>query len=242
MKLQKKVTDFLNFKFEMKEFRQDDFDFFFEGFLSTFGNEDRDGDIIDKGAFTESLKEHKPVLLFSHNTDEPLGVFDSLEEIDEGLFIKARMPLADVFVKDRIIPQMKIGSITAMSIGFSIEDFRLDTVIVDNIRHLKKVFLWEGSLVTIPANEEARIKSKKINSSDLENIDARPFEKMLTNGTKFSRKSAKKVISCLKNSGFVLEEQPIQLDADDTDNETKEMIALIKSTTKTIKEQNGRNN
>jgi hypothetical protein len=38
----------------------------FEGYGAVFGNRDRDGDIVQKGAFAESLKARTPALLWQH--------------------------------------------------------------------------------------------------------------------------------------------------------------------------------
>jgi HK97 family phage prohead protease len=148
------------FKFEKSHFEENEEFFMFEGYLSTFGTVDRGNDVVVKGAFIESLKVHKPSLFWSHNPEQPIGVFDELREDDKGLFVKGRMPKDDAFVRDRMMPQMKIGSIKSMSIGFGIEDWATDTEMVDGVRFLKKVTLWEGSLVTIPMNPEATIKRK----------------------------------------------------------------------------------
>lgn len=153
-------TIYKTYKFTKSHFEENEEFFMFEGYLSTFGNVDRGGDVVVKGAFIESLKEHEPSLFWSHNPEQPIGVFDELREDDKGLFVKGRMPKDDKFVNERIIPQMRIGSIKSMSIGFSIEDWAADTEMVDGVRFLKKVKLWEGSLVTIPMNAEAAIKKK----------------------------------------------------------------------------------
>lgn len=147
--------------FEVKSFREDEQYFYFEGYLSTFWNEDRGGDVVVKAAFVDSLKEIWPSLLGFHKSDEPpLGVFDSVVEDDIGLYVKARMPLEDSYVRDRIIPQMKIGSIKSMSIGYSVwgsdgSEFK------NGSRYLKKLKLWEGSIVTIPMNDQANFKELK---------------------------------------------------------------------------------
>ena len=154
-----KIDGHKTFPFEMKSFEEDGDFFSFEGYLSTFGNEDRGGDVVNKGAFVDSLKEHMPSLLWMHKTDEPVGVFDSMVEDDIGLYVKGRMPKDDDFVLKRVMPQMKIGSIKSMSIGYSA--YGKDGISYDKgVRQLNKLFLWEGSLVTIPMNEMATIKSK----------------------------------------------------------------------------------
>jgi len=52
---------------------------------------------------------------------------------------------------------MKVGSIRSMSIGYSVKNREDSNYDEKGIRHLKKVFLWEGSLVTIPMNAKAEV-------------------------------------------------------------------------------------
>ena len=68
----------------------------FSGYGSIFGNEDQGNDIVQKGAFTKSLKQrpaNKVKMLFQHKTDEPIGVFDEIYEDQKGLFVKGRLAL-----------------------------------------------------------------------------------------------------------------------------------------------------
>jgi len=155
-KLNKK--EYKTFSFEVKKFYEDEKYFHFEGYLSTYGNIDRGGDVVNKGAFTESLKEHQPALFWSHKTDEPLGIFPSITDDKIGLYVHGKMPKKDVLVSGRIIPQMEIGSIKSMSIGFSV--YEGGSEMIDGVRHLNKLYLWEGSLVTIPMNDRASVKTK----------------------------------------------------------------------------------
>lgn len=147
--------EYKKFDFEQKKLTEDSKYFYFEGYLSVFGNVDRGGDVINKGAFVDSLKEHDPILFWSHKSDEPLGIFVEAYEDSYGLYVKGKMPKADTFVSDRIIPQMEVGSIKSMSVGFSIVEKGAE--MIDGIRHLNKLFLWEGSLVTIPMNGKANL-------------------------------------------------------------------------------------
>lgn len=164
---------FIDVPFIVKEVKQDDEFFHFTGLASTFGNIDRTDDIIEKGAFVESINQMKrenqnlPVL-WQHKIDMPLGIYVEFEENEEGLFVKGRMPKSDTFVSGRVIPQMKVGSITKMSIGFTIKDSEFETINEESIRVIKKVKLWEVSLVTIPANPKANITDMK--AADLKTI------------------------------------------------------------------------
>lgn len=130
-----------------------------EGMASTFGNMDRAGDIIVKGAFTNTLTnpDRKIKLLYQHNMDEPIGVIDKAVETDEGLFIMARMPKANDTVRN-MLPLLKMGALGDFSIGFNIVD---SEVTPDGNHVIKEIDLWEVSIVTIPANAKAKITSVK---------------------------------------------------------------------------------
>ena len=175
--------------FEMKAFREDEDYFYFEAYLSTFGNKDRGDDVVERGAFIESLKVHTPILLAFHNTDEPAGIFESLVEDEVGLFVKGKMPKRDTYVSGRLIPQMLIGSIKFMSIGYSVWEQDGSMEISNGVRHLKKVFLWEGSLVTIPMNDQALIKTKS----------AMPFQEEMPIADRHHKWDEESVIERLKD-------------------------------------------
>lgn len=150
---------YLNVPFEMKANREDEEYFYFEGYASTFGNVDLGNDVIERGAFIKSLKARNPKLLWQHKMDMPLGVFEEVFEDDKGLFVKGKMPLADSFVRDRVIPQMKIKSVDSMSIGYCVEIEEYDKTI--NVRKLKEIYLYEASLVTLPMNPQATVTGMK---------------------------------------------------------------------------------
>jgi len=179
--------------FEIKQTPDEDF-VHIEGLASTFGNIDRDGDIIAKGAFTNTLTKRKPKLLNQHRMDQPIGVIDSAFETEEGLLIKARMPKDNSMVKD-MLPLLKMGALGDFSIGFNTVD--ADTT-PDGNRIIKEVDLWEVSIVTIPANPEAKItRVKKIddeNTISLEKAEQintkRDFEQLLKDTGAFTNKAA----------------------------------------------------
>lgn len=158
--LKKMVVPFL-----VKELHEEEDFFMFEGYASTFGNVDLGDDVVMPGAFKDTIKElqdkggNLPVL-WQHNHDQPLGIFTEMKEDDKGLFVKGVMPKGDSLVSGRVIPQMKVGSINQMSIGYSCWGEGAFSV-VDGIRQLHKVLLWEVSLVTVPMNPEAVITGMK---------------------------------------------------------------------------------
>lgn len=149
----------LNTPLDIKQGGEADSDglFRFEALASTFDNVDLVDDVMVKGCFAESLRNETPVILWQHDRHEPIGMPEFIAEIEEGLHVKAIMPASDTFVKGRVMPQLRIRSIKAMSIGFRVLEF----FIKDGIRFITKCILKEISLVTFAANTEARITSVK---------------------------------------------------------------------------------
>lgn len=152
----------IDVNFEIKQIlqEQDDGFFRFEGLASTFGNIDLVDDIVVKGAFTESLEKRIPKILWQHSYYEPIGMPEIIKEVDEGLFLVGKLPKEDTLVKGRVIPQIKVGSVNTMSIGFSIPEGGSE-VRSDGVRLLKRIDLKEVSLVTFEANSLAKVSGFK---------------------------------------------------------------------------------
>lgn len=154
--------------FEVKAITEDEDYFFFEGYASTFGDIDLGNDEVQRGAFADDVKakmavpgEAKLPALWQHEHDEPVGAFSVLQEDRVGLFVKGRMPKADTFVSGRVVPQMRVGSVKAMSIGYTVVEWAMR----DGVRLLEKLKLWEISLVTTPMNPKAVITGLKSNAA-----------------------------------------------------------------------------
>lgn len=165
--------EFKELKFDIKMTNKEETDgdgmFRFEGLASTFDNIDLDGDIIVANAFTESLQKRTPKLMLLHNLNSlPVGIVEEAKEINVGLFIRGAMPIADRRVREEIMPQMHIKSIDSMSIGFRILDSDIEERNGEKVRVIKKVELFEISLVTFPANPQAQVTALKSYINKLE--------------------------------------------------------------------------
>lgn len=154
--------------FEVKAITEDEEYYFFEGYCSTYLNVDLGQDAVMPGAFDETVAElmrskrtGKLPALWSHSGDMPVGSYTEFRDDAHGLFVKGRLPKSDTFVSGRLIPQMKAESVTAMSIGYS----TLDYIIEGGVRLLKKLKLWEISLVVTPMNPLAEITGLKSRAS-----------------------------------------------------------------------------
>jgi len=166
------------------EFKETDGMFGVEGYASTFGNLDNVNDIIMQGAFKESIAERTPKFMLQHDSDILLGVINSAEEDSNGLKIKATFANIQCAMDAREL--VKMGALDSFSIGYSVVDSEYDQ---KGFRLLKKLTLWEVSLVTFPANEMAKVTGVKNSMTE------RDFEKFLRDEGKYSHDEAKTIAS-----------------------------------------------
>jgi HK97 family phage prohead protease len=151
----------------------------FEGFGSVFGNVDSYKEIVAPGAFAESLAGWKasgrlPPILWQHRSGEPIGPYLEMDEQPVGLHVRGQLLVDDVQRAKEARALMKAKAVNGLSIGFVTRDDSYDKA--TGIRTLKKVDLWEVSVVTFPANPAAQISSVKSAIDAIETVrDAEAF-------------------------------------------------------------------
>ena len=134
-----------------------------EGYGSVFGVRDNYDDVIAKGAFIQSLNDHKaagtmPAMLWQHDADKPIGIWTEMIEDEKGLRIKGQLAMETVKGKEAHA-LLKMGALNGLSIGFMSKEWAYDRE--TEVRTLTAIDLWEVSLVTFPANEKARVTNVK---------------------------------------------------------------------------------
>tara|TARA_A100001201_G_scaffold53207_1_gene52276 strand:+ start:715 stop:1410 length:696 start_codon:yes stop_codon:yes gene_type:complete len=134
-----------------------------KGYGSIFDNKDSDDDVIERGAYSRTLKEngHRVKYIYQHDITKPLGRMKELGEDEKGLYFVAEVPKTTLG-KD-VLELIKYGVITENSVGImpTIKDYSEEK----NVRYIKEAKLYEISAVTLAANEEAiinEIKNKKM--------------------------------------------------------------------------------
>jgi len=135
----------------------------FSGYASLFGITDSQGDVVERGAFRASLeswrtKGRRPAMLWQHDPNEPIGLWTHLEEDAVGLRVEGRL-LLSVRAGAEAHEHLKMGTVSGLSIGFQAIEAKRDRK--SGIRRLMRVNLWEISLVTFPANHDARVADVK---------------------------------------------------------------------------------
>ncbi|MDQ7970747.1 MAG: HK97 family phage prohead protease [Oxalicibacterium faecigallinarum] len=136
----------------------------FTGYGSVFGNVDSYREIVAPGAFAESLQLIKqsgdPLpALWQHNSGEPIGGYDILEEDSKGLKVSGFLLKDEVKRAAEAFALMKRRIIKGLSIGYYVLEDSWNEK--DRILTLTKLELREISIVTFPANELAQIDSVK---------------------------------------------------------------------------------
>lgn len=143
----------------------------FTAYASVFGNVDSYGDIVVKGAFSDDLnrweKSGKAIpLLFGHNMADPdfnIGHVMKAEEDDIGLKVHAQLDLENPKAK-QVYRMIKGRRIDQMSFAYDVidgESVKSNDDDEDDVYHIRKLKLYEVSVVTVGANSETEILAVK---------------------------------------------------------------------------------
>lgn len=169
----------------------------FSGYGSVFGVVDSYGEIVEPGAFTETLaaiaaKGRAVPVLWQHRSGQPIGVYTSMKEDERGLWVEGKLLKDDVQQAKEAYALLRAGAVSGLSIGYYVRDDSFDQK--DGVRRLKKLDLVEVSLVTFPANEESRVDAVKFALSKGTLPDLPGFERLLREAG-FSKSQATAIAS-----------------------------------------------
>jgi HK97 family phage prohead protease len=136
----------------------------FSGYGSVFDTLDSYKEVVARGAFKTSLskwsaKGRLPPLLWQHDQSQPIGIYTKMEEDEHGLRVEGRLLKDDVRQAAEAYALLKAGALSGLSIGFFTKADAWDDK--RRVRTLSEIDLVEISLVTVPANPDARIESVK---------------------------------------------------------------------------------
>ena len=142
-----------------------------EGYASIFGNVDYGGDIVERGAFAESvpkrLMQNDLKLVDSHKiysgTSAIIGKVHECYEDAKGLFFKAFF--SSVASAQEVRTKIKEGILDAISFGYYIEDMSEEMKDGERIWRLKKLDVFEISVVGWGMNGLARVTGAKSGSA-----------------------------------------------------------------------------
>lgn len=132
----------------------------FTGIASMYGVSDLEGDIIEKGAFTKTIRENPEVpVLWQHDEEEVIGL-GTVAEKGNKIEISGKLDLEDP-VAQNAYRKIKSGLVKGLSIGFMAVKKTFGEENGQFIRRLQEIKLMEVSIVTFPAMPQAQITSVK---------------------------------------------------------------------------------
>lgn len=153
----------------------------FTAYASVFGNKDSYGDVVIPGAFADTLAEWKSSgnvipLLFGHNMSDPdynIGYVKDAAEDDHGLLVTNQLDLENPkavqvyrLLKGRRLSQMSFAY-DVLEGGEAQRLKALDSTDTETVYELRKLKLYEVSVVPIGANQETEILAVKAAQSAL---------------------------------------------------------------------------
>ena len=148
------MHDQKDFRFEIKGV---DAEGIFTGLAASYDTVDSGDDLIERGAFTKTLRQEGNVrpLLWQHKAEAPVGEI-TLTDSPEGLRCTGKLLLA-VDDARKAYALMKAGIVKGLSIGYQ----SVDATYRGAVRVLKEIKLFEVSLVTFPMNDLAIVEAVK---------------------------------------------------------------------------------
>ncbi len=164
----------------------------FSGYASLFGRVDLGKDVVEKGAFTASLRARGAAgirMLFQHDPAEPIGVWTEIREDARGLFVRGRLA-KDVARAREVLSLLRGGALDGLSIGFRAVKAKSDPK--SGVRRILEADLWEISVVTFPMLPGARIDTVK---GRRRLPTTREFESWLQRDAGLTRGEARRVIA-----------------------------------------------
>lgn len=145
----------------------------FEAIVAVFGNVDSGGDVIVKGAFTDTLSEWAasgdPIpVVWSHDSNDPFSHIGSVieaSETDAGLLVKGQLDL-DNPKAAQVHKLLKGRRVTQFSFAYSVQDGGPTVVDGENAFELRRLKLYEVGPTLVGMNQATELLSAKSDDSD----------------------------------------------------------------------------
>lgn len=183
----------------------------FIAYASVFGNKDMVGDVVLKGAFSDTLAQWKtsgaPIpLLWGHNLADPdfnLGYVDA-EEDEKGLRIHGFFDM-DSPKAPQTYKLLKSGRTRQFSITYRVKDGAYvmpegeDTSYDDAYYEIRALDLFECSVVQVAANQEAEVVAVKSAVSAMQSKAGRTLSSKNEDAIRGALTQAKDIVTALES-------------------------------------------
>lgn len=176
----------------------------FEGYASVFNGVDAYGDTIAPGAYKDTLATRKrpPLMLLGHNPGRVIGKWTGLAEDSKGLHVRGELTPGHTDAEDTAA-SLRHGAMGGLSIGYRLpeggfRDLGGNAKAGEAQRALIKIDLVEISVVSMPADDDARIDFESVKSM-IEGLNSiREVDEFLRDVGGFSKSGATALLSRIK--------------------------------------------
>lgn len=146
----------------------------FSGYAVVWGERNAHNEIVRRGAFRVSLEQHraaqtKPVMLWSHDPSDIIGVWNEVREDERGLFVRGQLVTTTTRGREAF-DLLKAGALNGLSIGFRL--LKGGETRQAGTRILTGIDVREISLVGMPSAPNARITSIRSSGRSVESAAA----------------------------------------------------------------------
>lgn len=137
---------------------------YLEGYGAYKGNIDSYGDVIRDGAF-KGLEEFivSGFMGEAHAWDKAVGYIEEAREDDKGLWVKMAFhstPDAQS-LRTKVSERLAAGKSVGLSIGYFTRESENGQINGQDVRFLNSIEVFEVSVVTMPANDQAKVLAAK---------------------------------------------------------------------------------
>lgn len=137
----------------------------FSGYAYVWASEYSD-ERIQPGAFVDTLSKHDVKMLWQHEVECPIGVWHEIVEDEKGLFVRGQLDMNTEKGRETA-SLMASGAVNGLSLGYITETGVKESGKLTST----KIRLFEISVVTFPAMEEAVVDRATVQLSDMLTVD-----------------------------------------------------------------------
>ena len=162
-------------------------------FILTTEVVDRDGDLLRISGISLENFLKNPVMFYNHNSWEAIGYWRNLRIENNTLIGVPEFSKSEL--GEKIKSQVEDRTLRACSIGFMIKSEGLENIDGQMVNVIYEAELYEASIVTLPANQDA-IRIKELNKGEVMEEKA---------GAKLSKKNKELLLQAVENIKAVME-------------------------------------
>ena len=131
------------------------------GIACHWDKENLNSQVVDKNSFSSFMKLYKdgkltPTLNYEHNMEKRIGLIDSIDLQDDGMWIEAHINARIPYVSEWLLPLIEAGDLKGLSTeGFPLNGYESITELENGAIYVKDFILSAVAVTATPADWDA---------------------------------------------------------------------------------------